>query len=421
MDSYSFALCHKCGAQKKAPLQTCWSCGSKPVTDEELALAFMLTNQFLPEDKLETAAQLIRSGKRIELPPNIRAAVLAAIQTGRAQEQSTQKTGHRKVLGMFLVGTLVFMYLLFASGPQFLWTSFWGTTASYERYVHRFPDSSYTNKAREKIRILREDKVWKEALADEGADKIRDYLQTYPNGKHEVEANERINEIAESRWESLATSDSKKDIQKFLKEFPDTPAAENAKFRLSQVINSKWESVAKSRSVTELRQFLKDYPEASKSNEVEARIRQLSGDWNWVKEQDSLEYYRQFLAIFPYHPQKEWIERRIIDLEVKAIAAGEYGEMPRAQALSYGGTVVEVEVENQTAYELTVRYSGPDSKKLIVPKGGKRTISLVPGNYKVAASVAAANVSNYYGKDDMEGGHYSSSFYIQTSYGRGYK
>ena len=130
-----------------------------------------------------------------------------------------------------------------------------------------------------------------------------------------------------------------------------------------------------------------------------------------------MEHYRRFATRYPTHSQIAAIEKRIIDLEVKEIAAGEYGEMPRAQALSYGGTTTDVEVENKTGYELTVRYSGPDSKKLVIPVGATRTIALVPGAYQVAASVNAANVTNYYGSDSMQGGRYSSSFFIQTSFG----
>ena len=120
---------------------------------------------------------------------------------------------------------------------------------------------------------------------------------------------------------------------------------------------------------------------------------------------------------FPNHPKRKWIEKRIIDLEVQAIAAGEHGELPRAQPLASGGTINTVEVKNNTGYELTVRYSGPSSKKLVIPKGETQSVTLPKGNYKVAASVNAHHVTNYYGTDSMQGGQYSSSFRITTSYG----
>ena len=163
-------------------------------------------------------------------------------------------------------------------------------------------------------------------------------------------------------------------------------------------------------------------------NKLEATERNLSNteakllerqmnDIEWVKNQSSLPIYDRFITKFPNHPEIPLLRKRIIDLEVKKIAAGKYGKMPRAQAQKLGGTIAKVTVENQTGYELTVRYSGPDSKKLIIPKGMTKSVSLYPGDYKVAASVNASNVTNYYGADSMRGGQYSSNFYIKSGSG----
>jgi hypothetical protein len=147
--------------------------------------------------------------------------------------------------------------------------------------------------------------------------------------------------------------------------------------------------------------------------EVEERER-LQDNWEWVQTQDSLPIYKRFATRFPNHPEIEAIQKRIIDLEVKEIAAGEYGEMPKAQPLSYGGSTVDMEIENKTGYVLTVRYSGTNSKMIVLPVASTESITLVPGDYQVAASVSASNVTNYYGRDTMQGGKYSSSFFIQT-------
>jgi hypothetical protein len=149
---------------------------------------------------------------------------------------------------------------------------------------------------------------------------------------------------------------------------------------------------------------------------VEENGQELYNDIDWVFKQDKLAHYRQFAYRHPSHPQINSIEKRIIDLEVKEIAGGEYGEMPPAQVQSLGGSYAHVEIKNDTEYELTLRYSGPDSKKLVIPIGETRSIALVPGSYKVGASVNATNVTNFYGLDTMQGGKYSSSFFILGSY-----
>jgi hypothetical protein len=146
----------------------------------------------------------------------------------------------------------------------------------------------------------------------------------------------------------------------------------------------------------------------------QAELEKLQYDWDWVQAQDSIDAYKKFATRFPDHPQIKQIQKRIIDLEVKAIAAGEYGELPRAQAITVGGTTAEVKIENKTGYVLTVRYSGNDSKMIVVPVEATMSVTLIPGDYQVAASVSAANVRNYFGQDSMAGGKYSSSFYIRT-------
>lgn len=162
------------------------------------------------------------------------------------------------------------------------------------------------------------------------------------------------------------------------------------------------------------RKSLADYIQKQKLKEL-AELERLGDDLGWVKAQDKLPFYLRFTKKFPDHPEIDNINKRIIDLEVKEISAGEYGEMPRAQALSIGGKTAEVEIENKTGYVLTIRYSGPDSKKVVIPAATTETISLMPGEYQVAASVSASHVTNYFGRDSMAGGKYSSSFYIITT------
>jgi hypothetical protein len=84
-----------------------------------------------------------------------------------------------------------------------------------------------------------------------------------------------------------------------------------------------------------------------------------------------------------------------------------------------GGTRVKIDIKNDTRYELTVRYSGEESKKVVIPKGETQNIDLPPGAYRVAASVSAAQVLNYYGNNTLEPGSYSERFYISSEFGSG--
>ncbi len=371
------AICHRCGSVKQNPIHSCPGCNSTPQTDDDIALAFMLTDRFLEKEKLIEAAKMIRSGQRIQLPPSVKAAVMAALQGARAQQPPQQQGISAKGWGI-IAAIAAILFLIFHPWPHFQWASFRDRVSSYESFVSRFPSSGYASDAKERVRVLREPDVWSAADGSGQIETLRSYIRVYRgDGKHLDDAKQQITTIADQLWTPISIS----------------------------------------RSEAEIRRYLKDYPETTKLAAAEAHIQELYNDFEWVKEQDSLEHYRRFATRYPTHSQIAAIEKRIIDLEVKEIAAGEYGEMPRAQALSYGGTTTDVEVENKTGYELTVRYSGPDSKKLVIPVGATRTIALVPGAYQVAASVNAANVTNYYGSDSMQGGRYSSSFFIQTSFG----
>ena len=71
-------------------------------------------------------------------------------------------------------------------------------------------------------------------------------------------------------------------------------------------------------------------------------------------------------------------------------------------------------VINSTSYTLTILYSGPDSKRLVITAGGSSSIHLKNGEYRIAASVSASNVSHYAGDEQLQGGNYSVEYYIRT-------
>lgn len=92
--------------------------------------------------------------------------------------------------------------------------------------------------------------------------------------------------------------------------------------------------------------------------------------------------------------------------------------MPAALYYTFGGTRLHQAVLNTGspphaprdacrqghAPSVSACYSGPTSKKLVVPVSETRSLTLAPGAYQIAASVNAANVRNYYGVDTMKGG-----------------
>ncbi len=127
------------------------------------------------------------------------------------------------------------------------------------------------------------------------------------------------------------------------------------------------------------------------------------------------EIWKKFIEDYPNHPEKEKIEETIILLEVNEIFAGEYGEIPPAQLLGDKNfKESNMEITNDTRYTLTLRYSGPEIKKIDISPGTKKTVNFKSGEYRVTASVNAAGVRNFAGNESLYG-QYSSTYYISSN------
>jgi outer membrane protein assembly factor BamD (BamD/ComL family) len=431
-----------------------------PKNDDELAIAFMLTEQFLSKEKLSEASRLIKSGQKIVLPPHVKTAVLAALQSARSQETTRSKSARNGLIHWAIFSFVIFLiYLIFTPWPHYQLALFLNKIPTYEGFINRFPESYLVDDAKKQILILKEDDVWAETDSSKNIKSLRKYKILYPDGKYLIYANDqlrecadsvwysisktdskkdildfsrkyrettktaeaqaRIIEIADAKWDSISNTDSKEDIIKFLEDNPETTKSSEAKSRMVTIADAQWLKIASGRSVGAINGFLNDFPETSMRHAAEQRIQELYDDFEWVREQDLLKFYKKFLNRHPNHPHKTWIEKRIIDLEVKEIAAGDYGVLPPAQPIQLGGRNAIVQVNNKTDYELSVRYSGPESKKLVIPTGAIKSISLPPGEYQVAATVTARNIRNYFGRDKIHGGSYSSEFYIKSEYSNG--
>jgi hypothetical protein len=371
------AICFKCSDNKPSALGACPRCGTYPTSDDELALSMMLSEDVLPADQLDHAANLIHSGQRITLPLELQTTLLTAIRTARSSApQPTNPAAWKWEAG--IVAAVAFVLFLFQPWTQYRWAALQDTVPAYESFIRNHPSTDYADSARERIRILREDSVWRAAQLSDDIHKLRDYLKVYPDGKYTAEAKTQCVDLADQQWKPLT----------------------------------------KSRSESAIRQFIENYPETTRIKDAEKRIQQLYNDFTWVQEQDTVQAYKRYLERNPQVANRAAIEKKIIDLEVAAIAAGDHGVLPKAQPISSDSRspYAEVRVENGTGYELTVRYSGPDSQKIVIPASATKSLSLRVGTYTVAATVSAANVRNYVGTDTMPGGGYESRFYIETSF-----
>ena len=248
--------------------------------------------------------------------------------------------------------------------------------------IKNHPDAVETAELKKMLPQLNEEILWAEVLASDNLQLIEKYNINYPKGKYskiafikKVEIIERLDENAFFEAKKTRTDES---FNFYLDKFPEGHYRQKAE---NEIIILRKENEQNA------------YQDAMNRN----------SSYSW----------KSFLSVYPNHKKKSEIEKRIISLEVDEIlGSSNTGNLPVFSQTNYGySTNSSVTIENNTGYELTVRYSGPTIKIIVIPRGGTSSTSLLSGSYKIAAT---ANNLNYGGRENLSGS-YSSSYYISTS------
>lgn len=139
--------------------------------------------------------------------------------------------------------------------------------------------------------------------------------------------------------------------------------------------------------------------------------------WKTATSMNTLAAYQLYLSLYPNGRHHTQAQQMAIDLEVTNVfAEGNYAPLPSMNRTSYvESSYSSVYVQNDTRYNLTLLYSGIESKRVTIPPRQVKNIRLKPGTYRIVASVDASNVRNFAGEENLTGGSYSVSYYIQTS------
>ena len=169
-------------------------------------------------------------------------------------------------------------------------------------------------------------------------------------------------------------------------------------------------------------QKLISYKQALKSKSVkelvDLRIKELYSDFTFVEKINTKEAYNRFILQTTNPKAQEKARQKIIDLEVAEIAKGSHTSLPEQHGRlirSNRSGYCEIELQNDTAYALTVMYSGPQSEKTIIPAKGKRHIRIKAGDYSIAVTTQQPNVVPFYGVKHLSSGKYQTSYYNSSS------
>lgn len=211
-------------------------------------------------------------------------------------------------------------------------------------------------------------------------------------------------------------------IQEFIDQNSNTNYQDKAQLFMKSICDSLYNIADQKSTILGWKQYQRIVPtdyfrdSDEKLEEIENRTWNTEPQaWQQATLENSISAYEKYKSLYPNGSHIGICEKKLIDLEVSHIYAGEHGTLPSMNRTGYGsGSTSYITVTNSTSYTLTIWYSGNDSKKLVIRAGGTKSVRLKNGQYRVAASVSASNVRNYAGSENLLGGSYSVDYYIST-------
>ncbi len=260
-------------------------------------------------------------------------------------------------------------------------------------------------------------------------EKYEAYLKRYPNGKYVKEATsfivdyyaeqplQKTSSLYSSSISTLSHFESVRDL------FPGSALEHRMDSLIEAKVNLEYQKALDSETVEGL-ELYKILVSEKYWRDADQRIEDInsrlwgtdSQAWKTAQKQNTLTAYNRYLELFPKGAHAKAADKKVIDLSVTNIFAGDHGTLPGMDRTSYSSSGSNIiTVSNDTQYTLTLLYSGPDSKRLVLSPRSSGSVRLPNGTYRVAASVAATNVRSYAGTETLSGGGYDVSYYISSS------
>jgi outer membrane protein assembly factor BamD (BamD/ComL family) len=296
------------------------------------------------------------------------------------------------------------------------------TITAYKRFLSDYPYSKYGVNSEAKIKEIHVREAWSKSSNINTIYAFENFLNTYPDSRYAFDARNKIEQLKDNlAWNEAESQSTVMSYKKYINEFPNGARKATALDRLKEieVIEPAWNRAFKTNTPAAYRYFLNDYSRSSYSSRAREKLSILESKyWRRATSQKSIAQYQKYLDNFPSGEHIAEAEKAIIDKEVDDIFKGDHGLLPPMSRTGSGyayATTNDIEIYNNTNYTLTVRYSGSVvSKKIVLKPKQKEKFTLQNGEFRVAASVNAANINNYAGDEKLEGGIYTSEFYILT-------
>lgn len=211
-------------------------------------------------------------------------------------------------------------------------------------------------------------------------------------------------------------------LQYFINNNKRTTFIEKAQSAVDSICDSLYKVADKKSTVSGWRKYQKLVP-TDYEKDAEEKIEIIENQswatepkaWQMALSENTISAFTKYKSLYPKGAHITLCEKKMIDLEVSNVYSGNHGTLPEMEQTGYGGgPTTYITITNSTSYILTLLYSGPDSKRLVISAGGSSSVVLKNGRYRVAASVSASNVSKYAGNENLQGGSYSVDYYISN-------
>ena len=260
-------------------------------------------------------------------------------------------------------------------------------------------------------------------------EKYEAYLKKYPNGKYANEAAsfivnyygdqplQKSSSLYPSTISNLSRLESVRD------NFPGSFLERRMDSLINAKVNIEYQKALNSETIEGWRLY-KTLVSEEYWRDADQRMEDINSRlwgtedqaWKTAQKQNTLIAFNRYLELYPKGAHAKVADKKVIDLSVTNIFAGDHGSLPGMDRTSYSSSGNNtITVSNDTQYTLTLLYSGPDSKRLVLSPRTSGKVRSPNGTYRVAASVAAANVRSYAGTETLAGGGYDVSYYISTS------
>ena len=295
---------------------------------------------------------------------------------------------------------------------------------AYENYQNEFPKSKYKADVEKRLAVLYEEQAWKNAKNETTIESYNSFIDLYPSSKYAYDAKSKIRKLKEENaWKIAYDENTINSYSDYLKRYPYGKYSSSASNKIEKLKEEKyvlpvWNETKIKNTYKAYSEFLNKYPNSSYAYLAKDQMITIEkNDWNKACRINTIKSFKGYNNKYPNGEYVETSQKKIIDLEVDNIFKGDYGKLPPMSKTSHGysySSTNTIEIYNNTKYTLTVRYSGDDSKKIVLSPRLRTSMTLKNGKYRVAASVNAANVQNYAGNENLTGGEYSSEFYIKT-------